>query len=210
MGKIFANKMIWVPSMTIALLFVATTADAGIAGSDHDFSTEGWNASGELCVVCHTPHNADVTVALAPLWNHDVTTAVYTIYASDTLDAIVGQPDGGSKLCLSCHDGTIALDSFGGQVGSTFIDADHRIGTDISDDHPISFTYDPALAAADGELFDPSTTPSSLGGTIDDDLLFGSQVECGSCHDVHDTLGNDDLLRVDNAGSALCLTCHDK
>ena len=84
------------------------------------------------------------------------------------------------------------------------------IGTNLSNDHPISFTYDQALATADGDLFDPTVANTALGGTIDDDLLSDGKVQCTSCHDVHNSLGNMDLLWIPNAGSALCLTCHDK
>ena len=89
------------------------------------------------------------------------------------------------------------------------------VGTDLSDDHPISFTYDTAMASADGGLHDPSTTDADIGGTgqIDDDMLFGSpvrnQLECGSCHDPHRN-GVDKFLQKSNAGSDLCLTCHNK
>ncbi len=80
----------------------------------------------------------------------------------------------------------------------------------MSNDHPISFTYDAALATSDGELFDPSTISSGLGGTIAADMLFGNKLECASCHDVHNAAGNPDLLVKANTASALCLTCHDK
>ena len=64
-------------------------------------------------------------------------------------------------------------------------------------------------AAQDDGLYDPSTATTSLGGTIDADMLFSNQVECASCHDVHDnTLGM--FLRISNANSDLCLTCHNK
>ncbi|MFQ6108814.1 MAG: cytochrome C, partial [Candidatus Aminicenantales bacterium] len=106
----------------IALLGVlVTVALAQISGTAHDFSGDTWNTSGEICIVCHTPHNADTSVSAAPLWNHDVTTATYTLYSSSTLDATLGQPGDISKLCLSCHDGTVAIDSFGGATGSNFI-----------------------------------------------------------------------------------------
>ena len=137
----------------------------------------------------------------------------YTLYSNGTLNAVPGQPDGVSKLCLSCHDGTVAVDSFGGVAGATMIGAINPaadVTTDLSDDHPISFTFDTALATADGELFDPATDPSGLGSTIDADMLFSAKVECASCHDVHNAAGNVSLLLIDNAGSALCLTCHDK
>jgi len=184
---------------------------AQITGSKHDFSGNAWNTSGQICIVCHTPHNADLTVATAPLWNHDITSvAAYTLYSSATLDATVGQPGNESKLCLSCHDGTVALENFGGTTsGTNFITGSALVGTDISDDHPISFVYDAALAAADGGLHDPATTSSGLGSTISDDMLFASRMECASCHDVHDNV-NGMFLRINNAGSALCLTCHDK
>jgi len=197
--------------MLIALAFMSVTAFGQITGSDHDFSNKNWNPDKEICNVCHTPHNADVSVTDAPLWNHAVTNASFTVYSSATLDAgPLGQPDGISKLCLSCHDGTVAIDNFGSNAGGTFIGTGAEIGTDLSDDHPVSFTYDAALASSDGGLFDPTTDPSGLGGTIKDDLLFNNKLECASCHDVHNGSGNKDLLRIDNTGSALCLTCHNK
>ena len=200
--------------LSFLLLFLAATtlSFSQIANSGHDFSGDAWNASGEICIVCHTPHNADMTVATAPLWNHEVTVFTpYVLYSSSTLNATVGQPGDESKLCLSCHDGTVALENFGGVTGSTnnYVTGTALVGTDISDDHPISFTYDAALATADGGLYDPTTANSGLGGTITVDMLFSGRLECASCHDVHDdALGM--FLRIDNAASALCLTCHDK
>ncbi len=166
----------------------------------------------EICIPCHTPHNADASVVDAPLWNHEVTTANFTPYTSTTMDAATGQPDGVSKLCLSCHDGTVALDSWGGQTGTVFWSSGHRdvMGTDLTDDHPISITYNSALATSDGELADPSTTNSGLGNTIDTDLLFGQKLQCASCHDVHNTqsVPGTKLLLISNVNSGLCLTCH--
>lgn len=187
---------------------------AVITGSLHDFSGSGW-AGGEICLPCHTPHNAKVAPDdLVPLWNHDVTAAVFTLYSSPTgtLDAgPLGQPAGVSKACLSCHDGTVALDAYGTNVPvPNMIGGVYDLGIDLSNDHPISFTYDTALATADGELFDPATDPSGLGGTIGNDMLFAGQLECASCHDVHNTAAVASLLVKSNAASALCLTCHDK
>lgn len=200
----------------IALMFVMAMAGYGfgqnLSGSAHDFSTETWNSSGEMCVVCHTPHNGAAGAAV--LWNHTETTQTFTLYTSSTLDATIGQPSGVSKLCLSCHDGTVALDAFGGAAGSNMISGSGLIGTDLSNDHPISFTYNTALATTDGGLHDPATTDSGLGNQIDDDLLFGTgaskTMECSSCHDVHNSAAIAGLLRKSNAASALCLTCHDK
>lgn len=181
----------------------------GITGTAHDFSSSGWSG-GEICIVCHTPHNADASIADAPLWNHASTAATFTLYASSTMNGTTGQPDASSKLCLSCHDGTVALEDFGGTTTGTNYISTGDLTTDISDDHPISFTYNTALATADGELVDPATANSGLGSTIDADMLIGGKMQCASCHDVHNTAGVSSLLVKSNAASALCLTCHDK
>ena len=147
------------------------------------------------------------------LWNHAVTTETYTLYSSPTMNAQTGQPDGVSRACLSCHDGTVALDSFGGATGTNFIGGGANFGTDLTNDHPVSFTYNNSLATVDGGLYQPTTTDSGLGGTIAADMLFGpgnDQVECASCHDVHNAAGIGALLLKSNVGSALCLTCHAK
>jgi len=195
-------------AFTVAVLsgfLMAGNAAAVITGSAHDFSSEGWSG-GKVCGVCHTPHNSDATFQ-APLWNHGTTAATFTFYDSSTMDSTTGEPDGTSKACLSCHDGTVALDSFGGATGSTTITGTALLGTDLSNDHPVSFIYDAALATADGEL----TTPAGDGSAVGDVPLFSGKVECSSCHDVHNNAGTSaSLLVKDNAGSALCLTCHTK
>lgn len=198
--------------LALALMLMFTQlASAQITGSAHDFSSETWNTTGEICIVCHTPHNAMTGFDDAPLWNHELTNATFTLYATGTLDATMGQPDGSSKLCLSCHDGTVALENFGGVSGpGTTISGDALIGTDLSNDHPVSFTYNTALATDDGELADPSLAQSGLGGTIDDDMLISGKMQCSSCHDVHNTASINYMLLKSNSASALCLTCHVK
>lgn len=191
---------------------VATVAMGVITGSAHDFSSESWNSSGEICVVCHAPHGG-TALSDAPLWNHSLTTQSFTLYSSATLDALdLGQPVGTTKLCLSCHDGTVALDNFGGSTsGTQYVGDPIAPGGDLNSEHPISFTYNDALATTDGELYQPSTTASGLGGTITEDMLFSNKLECASCHDVHNSLGaGGNLLVKSNAGSGLCLTCHVK
>lgn len=200
-----------IASMAIATLGVGmnASAQAGISGSAHDFSGDTWSG-GKICLPCHTSHAG--SSVLAPLWNHAVTTnAAFTLYTSTTLDATTGQPGNESKACLSCHDGSVALDSFGGATGSTLITGAALVGSDLSNDHPVSFDYTTALATTDGSLHNPSVETTTLGGTIKDDLLFGDKLECASCHDVHNEVDNGaGLLRISNASSALCLTCHDK
>jgi len=116
----------------------------------------------EICIFCHTPHFA---TADGPLWNHQMSAAVYTPYTSTTLKATVGQPTGSSRLCLSCHDGTVALGMVHSRsseiiMNTATMPSENSLGTDLSGDHPISFVYDSALATADGNLRDPSTLPS--------------------------------------------------
>ncbi len=191
--------------------FIPGTAGwAEISGSAHDFSTQAW-AGGQSCVVCHAPHNAMGT--LVPLWNRSTTSGTFTLYGSPTLNAQTAQPSGASKACLSCHDGTVALDSFGGRTGTAFITGSGRLDSDLSNDHPISITYDTALATADGGLFDPVATQAGITGapgTIHDRMLFGGKMECASCHDVHNGFGQPMMLVKSNAASGLCLTCHRK
>lgn len=156
------------------------------------------------CKSCHTPHHSEDLPGV-PLWNGSETLKTFTVYSSDTLDATVGQPDGSSKLCLSCHDGSFAL-----LAGSNM-----DFGSDLSTSHPISFTYDSALAGTDSGLKDPGAA-STLGGTIAQDLLDGAgRVQCTSCHDVHTSgIGSHYLRGYDYFdgfnGGALCKMCHSK
>jgi len=206
-----------------AVFFIITNqANAGVIdGSAHDFSNDGFSG-GEICIVCHTPHNADTSVVDAPLWSHTITTQTYILYSSPTFDgaSTISQPDGSSKLCLSCHDGTVSIDSFGGSFGGfEFVTGSEAVGQDgLNNDHPISFTYDTALAATDAALHDPATQTVTIGsgqftktGTISQVMLFSGKLQCASCHEVHNnfTAGND-LLRVTQNGSGLCKTCHNR
>ncbi len=188
---------------------LSITGFGQITGTAHDFSSTAWSG-GNICIACHTPHNGNQTVPEAPLWNHTVTSSTFTMYTGTTMDATTSQPSGESLLCLSCHDGTIALDSYGGATGTNYISGSRNLGTNLSNDHPISFDYNTALANLDGGLYDPAVAVTSLGGTIEHDLLFGGRMQCASCHDVHNAQGNSHLLRIANIASALCLSCHDK
>jgi hypothetical protein len=251
-----------------AALPVGAEIISDVANTKHNLSVSGpgdvvATSESQICVFCHTPHGA--TAEAAPLWNRELSNQVYTVYTSSSLDAeqIQGQlrqPGGSSKLCLSCHDGTLALGTvnvIGGQTNVTInltgtevgrmpsgqgIETGFTrnlggpLGNDLTNDHPISFTYDSTLATTDGELFDPVAQShiavrapgirppvplENLGGTET------AQMQCASCHDPHirDTdLGlNIKFLRLnrfqkvgpaggqfDQAGDIVCLGCHDK
>jgi predicted CXXCH cytochrome family protein len=140
-----------------------------------------------------------------PLWSHKLSTAVYNIYQSSSLEANVGQPTGPSKLCLSCHDGTVALTetvSSGSGGGAYIAPGAANLGTDLSDDHPISFVYSAALSAEDPQIRPPSALPEQL------KLDRSSELQCTTCHDPHDNrYGN--FLLMSNRRSRMCMGCHD-
>jgi predicted CXXCH cytochrome family protein len=196
--------------LTACVLAPATYADT-ILGSKHDLSAAGPGpikavTESDVCLFCHAPHKG---TGETPLWNHTLSQATYIPYSSSTTRARIGQPTGASKLCLSCHDGTVALGMISSQVAPIAMQnsltvmppGPSNLGTDLSDDHPISFVYDGALASADGELKDPTTLISKV--RLDHD----GQMQCTSCHDPHDNRYGKFLVQ-DNTGSALCLNCH--
>lgn len=159
----------------------------------------------QVCIFCHAPHN---TGGERPLWNRNLPITSYQIYQSTTLDALPGQPTGASKLCLSCHDGTIALGSVlsrSEQIrmsGGDFIPAGlTNLGTDLSDDHPISFFYTSGIAASDGQLVSPAALPSEVR------LDANSQLQCTSCHDPHHNRFGKFLVKRREFGE-LCIACH--
>lgn len=206
-------KMIRTTLCAWIALTVSGAHAASIVGSKHDLSVHGGASvkaatEGDICIFCHTPHNSSTE---APLWNRYSSKTYYTPYASSTLKAEVGQPTGASKLCLSCHDGTVALGmvrsranpiTMAGGVGK-MPRGRANLGSDLSDDHPVSFTYDATLVAKNKELRNPTSRTAAARPDR------SGQVQCTSCHDPHDNqYGN--FMVMDNNQSALCLTCHDK
>jgi len=204
----------------------ANGAGAGVAGSPHDFSdnvVNPWNTREEICRTCHVPH--DHQRALYPeglLWNHEVTNQTFTTYTF--MDGTsTDQPDGISKLCLGCHDGTVGIDEWDGKnqgAGTEFIGGGDLVpgagnAGSLARTHPLSVTYNYDAADADG-LLDPATTAMGTSGMVHE-VLENGKVQCSSCHDVHDneSVAGTHLLRVETkasqgTASGLCLTCHNK
>ncbi len=189
----------------MAVLWLMTLGASGvlagsgsIEGTPHDLSAV---AGGASCSFCHTPHGA---MPGTPLWSHALSTAVYKIYESSSLKAKVGQPTGYSKLCLSCHDGTVALtETLTGGAGGAYIAAGSaNLGTDLSDDHPISFVYSSGLSAEDSQIRSPVGLPEAL------KLDRSGELQCTTCHDAHDNQYGKFLV-MSNQRSQMCVTCHD-
>jgi predicted CXXCH cytochrome family protein len=194
-------------------LWAASALAAGIATTKHNLSATGGgnikaSSESQICIFCHTPHSGSPA---APLWNRRATGSSYTPYTSSTVIGLPGQPNGASLLCLSCHDGTIALGdvlsrstaiTMAGGV-TTMPAGPTRLSTDLSDDHPVSFVYSATLAAQRGELVNPST----LTGAVK--LDAAGRLQCTACHNPHDNTYGKFLVKSDRAG-ALCQTCHVK
>jgi predicted CXXCH cytochrome family protein len=206
--------------LLFVLLILSRTSHAeSIVNSVHNLTASGPGTikaatESDVCVFCHTVHSAN---GATPLWNHSFSSVSnYVVYSSSTLDELgltIPQPNGSSRLCLGCHDGTVALGNVSSRTttiamqqnggGITSMPAGSaNLGTDLSGDHPISFVYDFALAAKDPRVKDPSTL--STGPVRLDEY---SRLQCTACHDPHNNqFGN--FLVVDNTSSGLCLTCH--
>ncbi|MDH5324319.1 MAG: hypothetical protein OEZ68_04510 [Gammaproteobacteria bacterium] len=195
----------------VLLICSGIEVQAGVANTKHNLSISGpgtLKAASEdrICVFCHTAHHAS---PIAPLWNRASSGAIYTPYSSSTIVSNPGQPTGASLLCLSCHDGTVALGSTtSGNIqmagGTTVMPVTGGLlGTDLSDDHPVSFLYSSSVSSLRNELVDPAT----LTGPVK--LDAAGMLQCTSCHNPHDnTFGK--FLVMDDRGSMLCETCHKK
>ncbi len=258
---------------------VAPAGSVGAADSKHNLGSTGAGqtsataTTADVCVFCHTPHGASVRDAAgnlvsAPLWNRALPTTTYQRYAdlgTATLSGAEAPVGSVSLACLSCHDGTQALDAvinapgagMGTGVGTVTMTGTPvpNLTTDLQDDHPISIQYargacqnavadcDPAnefrpaqhaqLNGQNQYWVDVATFGLGLnetsGGTGTADLRektdillytrdnfagatgFGPSVECGSCHDPHESVARPvQFMRISNANSAVCLACHIK
>jgi len=203
-------------AILVSLALATSVAAAGdLRGSKHNLSISGpgsivADTEDRLCVFCHTPHNASPAV---PLWNHATSVAGYTTYSSTTLTVSgpLPEPGGSSKLCLSCHDGTVALGQtvndglislLNTGAGGRMPPGSSNLGTDLTDDHPVSFQRNPG---------NPETVDPPPGDPVA--LDPAGEIQCVSCHDPHvediDPVTRRFLVK-DNRASAICETCHDK
>lgn len=217
---------------------VATRHNLGSLGT---IFTSNVNGTTEICVYCHTPHHTNTSVSPAPLWNRYNAAGAYTAYGTTLGGSTITAVGSVSLACLSCHDGVTTFDNLvnapgaGGvnsagvsqgwtyQMGGMpsmnkmmpFVDgaADERlnIGTDLSNDHPLSVTYSSDRASLRAQSTALSSINLTAGlqasavsaygnnlsqnrwairGFVSDtasisDLLRNGKVECSSCHDPH-------------------------
>jgi len=163
--------------------FAWTGASAEIELTPHNLGSTGpgpntFSGTAELCVFCHTPHGGDTSAAV-PLWNRtlaDPTTyTTYSTTSSTSIDGGVAPVGSVSIACLSCHDGTQAMDTLINTPGSgsvalvgTWTGADRPqgladIGQNLQNDHPIGVQYGggginltaPTGAPVDPDFVDP-------------------------------------------------------
>lgn len=179
-------------SMVVAVLAVGVLgspqAVAGIKDTKHNLGSSAstatrvntFSGTQEICVFCHTPHGAD-TGASIPLWNRTNTTtpATYQTYNSlgtSSLDGATAPVGSVSLACLSCHDGTQAMNSMinapgsglagnaawqagtwaGGNTTGVIGTSITNIGTDLRNDHPIGIQY-----AGGPKAGDPTKIPAT-------------------------------------------------
>jgi predicted CXXCH cytochrome family protein len=198
-----------------ALLCAGPIQAASVLQSKHNLSVTGTGQikatiESDTCIFCHTAHKA---IPKSPLWNHASSGATYTPYSSSTTKATIGQPTGSSRLCLSCHDGTVALGSVNSMTNSvikavamrnsmtTMPKGPANFGTDLSGDHPISFVYDATLVASDPQLKNSTMMTTNV------KLDSNKELQCTTCHDAHDNRFGKFLVQ-NNDGGVLCLNCH--
>lgn len=216
---------------TLALLILPTLAwarapKANVAGSAHDLRPTFGTPSYTLCSYCHVAHKTaavNYPSNVGPLlWNHTLSSqGTYGVYTSDTFNsygtdiADLGPLNAGvytvSNLCLSCHDGTVAIDSAYNPVASTsntvFMPKDTTI-KDLTNTHPINFTYNSTLANAAHILVPADTKSVDGGGEIP---LFSGKMQCVTCHDPHNSCGIKGICTQafpTQTSGTFCTYCH--
>jgi hypothetical protein len=178
--------------------YAARAPKSAVFGSAHDFKTQLGGASYTLCNFCHIAHKFG-SAPTGPgylLWNHTLSSvASYGVYTSESMRSTPTDLGGQlvvSNLCLSCHDGTVAINSwYEGQAaanytplpqGTLFMPDDTTV-RDLTKQHPINFVYpDPTTAAAIG--IQPAADQFSVDGN-GNVPLFQGRMQCATCHDPH-------------------------
>ncbi len=201
-------------SLVAFLLLAVTGAFGQITGDvlgSHDLSMGGSSrVKGRMaasCLYCHVPHSGPNKVAL---WGQRLSSSAYSTYVSDTAENTTKQPDIGddSSLCLSCHDGTVAVGQVTPYGPYTMSGKWDPMGTQLQGSHPFSLQLPlkdasdlvPSLAAK-GETKDQTHSVKLIKGNL----------ECTTCHNPHNQYVDQQsqkFLVLANAKGAICLSCH--
>jgi predicted CXXCH cytochrome family protein len=137
------------------LSVTAVLSDAfaqGLDGTPHDLTALDDDQS-KTCIYCHTPPGAGDDNE-PPLWSRQASGATYRTFDSATIDGEVLAVGSVSAACLTCHDGSQAVDAAinapiknrsgpapgTGPRAISPIRADIR-GDDLRNDHPIGIQY---------------------------------------------------------------------
>ncbi len=224
MGKRFKIGVALLVAVPVA--GVAGAQQAGVAATLHNLSISGPGkikslTETEVCKFCHIPHNA---VVARPLWGHALpqTTQYRTAEARRGTGVAepFPQPDGASRLCLSCHDGTVALGDVAGEPGPIPMAGSQRLqpgdtgylGTDLSGGHPVSFVVqDPVPLAPEQDM---GVKPlATIRSDPDVKLDKKGEMQCTTCHDPHSDRyyqpGKTPHFWVKSTVKEVCLTCHE-
>jgi len=193
---------------------------------------------GRVCVYCHAPHHATVTDGTAiqgnlPLWNHQLSTANFTAYTWATPDnanadgSYIADPlVGPSRLCMSCHDGNVAIDEHGvasnstwkqggGTSISTLDNGRAWLTSDLSNTHPIGFDYVKVAAARNAKSTNGSGVANADGTEIvTSDHHYADSITLSSTQGTYNTVSRNQGGKTigDNlyGGNIMtCATCHE-
>jgi hypothetical protein len=239
--------LVMASSTAFALQFDGTNkAGEGVVKSKHNmnlYTNTTHDAQGRVCAFCHTPHHAlpggGSVATYMPLWSHTLPQMTFVPYNTFTVTDLnlSNELQGPSILCMSCHDGSIAVDQhYGNDLATTKLTSDAfnptedtnvsgtAVGlptggkTDLSNDHPIGFLYSDAYNSRKTDLFPESTVFKGGGTKKISDVLTNGYMTCATCHDVHNKDNKENsvdttvnyFLYGDQKDSAFCITCHNK
>jgi len=237
---------------TVAVVGLMAAASAAfgqtIVNSKHNLSVTGigWAGKGaatdssQICVYCHAPHAANVSL---PLWNRsNPVGGGFTLYSGVNMQArqfATGfSSDSTSLFCMSCHDGNTAMDAVfnegalvrnvglggAGDAGLPLVAGTIGVGvtgfgSDLSKTHPVNFPV-PTVNNSQNDLW--VGTGNAMGGgagtLVSTFPLFNATGRDGSagraleCGSCHAVHDAtvSPFLRYTMSGSALCLGCHNK
>ncbi len=164
------------------------------------------------CTYCHAPHSG--LASGKALWNQTLTRQVYSVYTSTSYHQQGAQPVLGadSNLCLSCHDGTVAVGQtlVSGKIATTgSMYASDVFGANLQSSHPLSVLPPIQDGPSLVESLASKGQTADLTGAI---KLINGNIECTSCHNPH-VQAKDPFakyfLAKDSSNGAMCLACHD-